>query len=270
MALTTKSELSEYCLRKLGKPVVDINVDIDQISDRIDDALEYFNQFHYDGIERLYLSHTITQADLDRVVGVNSETATEDSVSSVWTNQNNWIPIPDSVVSIVNVYHPSTAFGSNWYNQAAMIGTGLLKLSSNDSLVSMEMFKTKLDLLDSIFNARSSLRFNHLSSKLYFDGDWDETFNVGDAIHQIAMTYDHKNRPYIATLMDNGSIRLYWSATGSSVALYNGGVVSDAADSSKPISMTRSADGKQIALSYHTSTGADIKAVVIYNDGSSN
>jgi hypothetical protein len=96
------------------------------------------------------------------------------------------------------------------------------------------------------------------------------TFNVGDAIHQIAMTYDHKNRPYIATLMDNGSIRLYWSATGSSVALYNGGVVSDAADSSKPISMTRSADGKQIALSYHTSTGADIKAVVIYNDGSSN
>ena len=182
MALTTKSELSEYCLRRLGKPVVDINVDIDQISDRIDDALEYFNQFHYDGIERLYLSHTITQADLDRAVGVNSETATEDSVSSVWTNQNNWIPIPDSVVSIVNVYHPSTAFGSNWYNQAAMIGTGLLKLSSNDSLVSMEMFKNKLDLLDSIFNARSSLRFNHLSSKLYFDGDWDETFNVGDAI----------------------------------------------------------------------------------------
>jgi hypothetical protein len=96
------------------------------------------------------------------------------------------------------------------------------------------------------------------------------TFNVGDAIHQIAMTYDHKNRPYVATLMDNGSIRLYWSATGSSVALYNGGVVSDAADSTKPISMTRSADGKQIALSYHTSTGADIKAVVIYNDGSSN
>jgi hypothetical protein len=96
------------------------------------------------------------------------------------------------------------------------------------------------------------------------------TFDVGNAINQIAMAYDHKNRPYIATLMDNGSIRLYWSATGSSVALYNGGVVSDAADSTKPISMTRSADGKQIALSYHTSTGADIKAVVIYNDGSSN
>jgi hypothetical protein len=182
MALTTKSELSEYCLRRLGKPVVDINVDIDQISDRIDDALEYFNQFHYDGIERLYLSHTITQADLDRAVGVNSETATEDSVSSVWTNQNNWIPIPDSVVSIVNVYHPSTAFGSNWYNQAAMIGTGLISLNSNQSLVSMEMFKNKLDLLDSIFNARSSLRFNHLSSKLYFDGDWDETFKVDETI----------------------------------------------------------------------------------------
>jgi hypothetical protein len=182
MALTTKSELSEYCLRRLGKPVVDINVDVDQISDRIDDALEYFGQFHYDGIERLYLSHTITQDDLDRAVGINSETATEDSVSSIWTNQNNWIAIPDSVVSIVNVYHPSSAFGSNWYNQAAMIQSGLIDLNPAADLVSTSMAREKLDLIDKMFNMQVSIRFNHLSSKLYFDGDWDETFKVDDTI----------------------------------------------------------------------------------------
>ena len=182
MPLTTKSELSEYCLRRLGKPVVDINVDIDQISDRIDDALEYFNQFHYDGIERLYLSHTITQADLDRAVGVNSETATEDSVSSVWTNQNNWIAIPDSVVSIVNVYHPSTAFGSNWYNQAAMIRSGLIDLNPAADLVSTSMAREKLDMIDTMFNTQVSIRFNHLISKLYFDNTWSETFKVDDTI----------------------------------------------------------------------------------------
>jgi len=182
MALTTKSELSEYCLRKLGKPVVDINVDIDQISDRIDDALEYFNQFHYDGIERLYLSHTITQADLDRSVGVNSVTATEDSVSSIWTDQNNWIAIPDSVVSIVNVYHPSSAFGSSWYNQAEMIQSGLIDLDPAASLISTEMAREKLDMIDNMFNIKPSIRFNHLSSKLYFDNTWSETFKVDETI----------------------------------------------------------------------------------------
>jgi hypothetical protein len=182
MALTTKSELSEYCLRRLGKPVVDINVDIDQISDRIDDALEYFNQFHYDGIERLYLSHTITQDDLDRSVNVNSETATEDSVSSIWTDQNNWIAIPDSVVSIVNVYHPSSTFGSNWYNQAAMIQSGLIDLNPAADLVSTSMAREKLDMIDKMFNTQVSIRFNHLSSKLYFDNTWSETFKVDDTI----------------------------------------------------------------------------------------
>jgi hypothetical protein len=182
MALTTKSELSEYCLRKLGKPVVDINVDIDQISDRIDDALEYFGQFHYDGIERLYLSHVITQADLDRSVNVNSETATEYSVSSIWTDQNNWIAIPDSVVSIVNVYHPSSAFGSNWYNQAEMIQSGLIDLDPAADLVSTSMAREKLDMLDTMFNIKPSIRFNHLCSKLYFDNTWSETFKVDDSI----------------------------------------------------------------------------------------
>jgi hypothetical protein len=182
MSITTKTDLIEYCLRQLGKPVVDINVDIDQVNDRIDEALQYFGQFHYDGIERVYLSHEITQADLDRVETTATLATTQDSVSANWTEKKNWIPIPDSVISIVNTYHPSTAFGSNWYNQAAMIGTGLISLNSSESLVSLEMFKNKLDMLDSMFNAKTSLRFNHLSSKLYFDVDWSEVFNVGDSL----------------------------------------------------------------------------------------
>ena len=76
----------------------------------------------------------------------------------------------------------------------------------------------------------------------------------------------------MAALLDNGSVRLHWSAAGSSVEAYNGGVVSDVGDSAKPIALTRSADGKQLALSYHTdsSNGTDLKVVVIYADGTSN
>ena len=74
-----------------------------------------------------------------------------------------------------------------------------------------------------------------------------------------------------AALLDNGSVRLHWSIAGGTPVVYNGGAVSDVGDSSKPIALVRSADGKQLALSYHTATGTsgdDIKTVIIYADGS--
>ena len=62
----SRANLKEYCLRTLGKPVIEINVDDDQVEDRIDEALQYFAQYHYDGVERMYLKHQITQAEIDR------------------------------------------------------------------------------------------------------------------------------------------------------------------------------------------------------------
>ena len=73
----TKSTFKEYCLRNLGKPVIEINVDEDQIDDRIDEALQYFAQYHYDGVERVYLKHAITQAEIDRGGTNSSVTATD-------------------------------------------------------------------------------------------------------------------------------------------------------------------------------------------------
>ena len=61
----SRANLKEYCLRTLGKPVIEINVDDDQVEDRIDEALQYFAQYHYDGVERMYLKHQITQAEID-------------------------------------------------------------------------------------------------------------------------------------------------------------------------------------------------------------
>ena len=62
----TRASFKEYCLRSLGKPVIEINVDPDQVEDRIDQALQYFAQYHYDGIERIYLKYKITAADITR------------------------------------------------------------------------------------------------------------------------------------------------------------------------------------------------------------
>ena len=83
----SRRELREHCLRTLGKPVIDINVDEDQLEDRIDDALQYFAEYHFDGVERVYDKHQITAADI--------------------TNQ--YISVPDPVVSVTRVLPISDA-----------------------------------------------------------------------------------------------------------------------------------------------------------------
>ena len=64
MAITTRQNLIDYCLRRLGAPVTEINVDDDQVSDRIDDAIEFFQEYHFDGVEKVFLKHIITQTDI--------------------------------------------------------------------------------------------------------------------------------------------------------------------------------------------------------------
>ena len=102
----SKTTLKEYCLRALGKPVIEINVDEDQVDDRIDEALQYFSQYHYDGVERMYMKYQITQADIDRArsdetVGTGSEGA----VSTTMKNQQNYIIMPPSVLSVMGIFN---------------------------------------------------------------------------------------------------------------------------------------------------------------------
>ena len=62
----SRTTFKNYCLRSLGSGVIDINVSDDQVDDRIDEALQYFAEYHYDGYERMYLKHLVTEADVTR------------------------------------------------------------------------------------------------------------------------------------------------------------------------------------------------------------
>ena len=74
---TTKATFKSYCLRALGYGVIDINVSDDQVDDRLDEALQYFAQYHYDGIEKMYLKHLITSDEVTRARADASTTATD-------------------------------------------------------------------------------------------------------------------------------------------------------------------------------------------------
>ena len=98
-----KASLKSYCQRALGYGVIDINVSDDQIDDRIDEALQYFAQYHYDGIERMYLKHLITEAEVTRARSNASSSVTDtadSSVSATWKEGTNYIPVPSAVLSV--------------------------------------------------------------------------------------------------------------------------------------------------------------------------
>ena len=104
----TKATLLSYCKRQLGYPVVEINVDDDQADDVLDDALQYFTEYHYDGTLRTYLKHQITQAEIDNQKTntdvVSSSSGGSDSGATTWKEGNNYIELPEAVMSVVKVF----------------------------------------------------------------------------------------------------------------------------------------------------------------------
>ena len=77
---SSRAELKEYCLKQLGKPVLEINVDDDQIDNLIDDAIQYFHEHHFDGIDRVYLKHKLTPANKDIITQTGVSTSTSATV----------------------------------------------------------------------------------------------------------------------------------------------------------------------------------------------
>ena len=181
----TKASLKEHCLRALGKPVIDINVDDDQVDDRIDDALQYFAQYHYDGIERVYLKHKITQAEIDRAATNASATATDkvdNSITAAWLDGNGFIPIPESVLSVVKVFDFTDKNTVNMFDVRYQLRLNDLYDFSSESIIHYEMTMQHLDFLDHILVGEKPLRFNQHQNRLYIDMHWAEDVNVDDFI----------------------------------------------------------------------------------------
>ena len=98
----TRQTLISYAKRALGHPVIEINVDDDQVDDRVDEAIQYYQQYHYDCIKRVYLKYQYTQADYNRINTDTSEGATKNSVTTTWKTGNGYIVVPDSIVGVQN------------------------------------------------------------------------------------------------------------------------------------------------------------------------
>ena len=169
----TRSNLKEYALRALGKPVIEINADDDQLEDRIDEALQYFAQYHYDGIKRTYLKYQYTQADYDRMtVDGSNETATKNSVSTTFKEGQNFIIVPESVVSVINLFPFSNKGNLNLFDVRYQLRLNDLYDFSSTSIINYDNVLRHLDFLDHILVGEKPMRFNQHDNRLYIDMDW--------------------------------------------------------------------------------------------------
>ena len=182
---TTKSTFKEYCLRNLGKGVIDINVSDDQIDDRVDEALQYFAQYHYDGIEKVYLKHQITQADVDRAASNDTTTATDsidNSITASFTEGKGFIPMPSAVVSVIQIFPFDDIATNNMFDIRYQLRLNDLYDFSSTSVMHYQMTMEHLDFLSHILVGEKPIRFNQHQNRLYIDMDFENDIDVGEFI----------------------------------------------------------------------------------------
>jgi len=176
----SRANLKEYALRALGKPVIEINVDDDQLEDRLDEALQYYAQYHYDGIKRTYLKYLYTQEDKDRITSNSSESITKNSISTTWSEGNNFIVVPESVVSVINIFPFSNKGNLNLFDVRYQLRLNDLYDFSSTSIINYDVVLRHLDFLDHVLVGEKPLRFNQHDNRLHIDMDWNNDLAVGE------------------------------------------------------------------------------------------
>jgi len=181
---STRQGLIDYCLRQLGAPVLEINVDDDQIDDLVDDAIQYFNERHFDGVEKMYLKYKITQDDVDRGrgkgtngVGIVTTTGTSTIVGTATTfsfyETSNYIQVPDSVIGIEKIFKFDTSsISGGMFSIKYQLFLNDLYYFNSVELLQYSMTKSYLEDIDHLLTTDKQIRFNKRQDRLYLDIDW--------------------------------------------------------------------------------------------------
>lgn len=148
---TTRTLFKEKCLRALGYPVLQINVDDDQVEDRIDDALSYYQDFHFDGTERMFFMHPATQQDID----------------------NKYLTLPDNIISVNQVMDFSTYYSADsLFNVRYQIALNDMFNIASGSLIPYYLAMRHLELMEFIFSSQPPFEFTRHSHRLRIDTNW--------------------------------------------------------------------------------------------------
>jgi hypothetical protein len=157
---TSRQMFKENCLRRLGKPVIEINVEDDQVNDRIDEALRYWYDYHFDGSSKTYYKYQVTEQD----------------------KTNKYITMPENIIGVINIFDIGSALGTNnLFNIRYQIALNDLYTLTSVSMVPYYMAMQHIQFLEQMLVGKQPLRYNRHVNKLHIDMDWDRV-NAGDYI----------------------------------------------------------------------------------------
>lgn len=159
MALpTNRQQFKDYCLRKLGAPVIEINVDNDQVEDRIDETLRYFWDYHFDGADKIYFKYQVQPQDII----------------------NRYVTMPENIIGVVNLFEIGQALNTNnLFNIRYQIALNDLYTLTSVSMVPYYMAMQHVQFLEQMLVGKQPLRYNRHMNRCYIDMDWS-IINPGD------------------------------------------------------------------------------------------
>jgi len=189
---SSREGLIDYAKRQLGFPVLEINVADEQFQDLLDDAIQIYQERHYDGIARMYLKYKITQDDIDRgqarggdsTLGITTTTTTSTvglSTTFDLEENNNYIQMPPSVIGVNNIFkvRSDTVYDGLFNIRYQLFLNDLYAFGSID-LLQYSMVQTKLEDITFLLNPNVRYRFNIRQDRLYIVVDWAAAVNVDD------------------------------------------------------------------------------------------
>ena len=153
MAISSRDDFKEYCLRKLGKPVIEINVDDDQVEDRVEEALKYYWDYHFDGTEKVFYKKEITEEDIT----------------------NKYITLPQNIIGAVSIFDIGDYIATNnLFNIRYQIALNDLYTLTYQSMVPYYMAFQQIQLLEQLLVGKQPIRYNRNTNKLFVDTDWNK------------------------------------------------------------------------------------------------
>jgi len=159
---SSRQELIDYCLRSLGAPVIQINVDDDQLEDRVDEAIQFYQEYHSDAVVRTFVKHQVTQADYD----------------------NNYITVPNDLLCVFRVLNINSGDAADMFGvKYQMFLNDLYGLRNPESLVNYEMTKQYLGLIEMTLTGMSQqIVFTRHMDRLVIADDWKKSLKIGQYI----------------------------------------------------------------------------------------
>ena len=201
--INNRDQFKSYCLRKLGAPVLEINLDDDQIEDRVTEALNFYWDYHFDGVEKIYYKYQVSAADIN----------------------NQYITMPDNIIGVINMFPVGQGLNTNnLFNIRYQIALNDLYTLTSVSMVPYYMALQHIQFLETMLVGMQPLRYNRIINKCYIDMDWS-IVNVGDFIvlecYQV-VDPDVYTKGYNERLLQNYTTALLKEQWGANLIKFSG------------------------------------------------